>query len=262
MRFTQGRIRAVTRTVLTVPAVLVMSFFFDSLVVPFALPPSSSATASVKGRIYWETHGEGRVIYHVPVADRAVALTFDDGPEENYTPDILRILAQYRAHATFFVIGGHVRAHPDLLRQIHLLGHEIGNHTLSHERAKPVTRQEIDACDALIRRVTGLPPLYLRPPGGHMNERILELAKTSHHIVVMWSVDARDWARPGTGHIVRSVVDKVHPGDIVIFHDGGGKRAQTVTALATILARLSAGGYRFLTMTELLSEQLHHKIRQ
>jgi peptidoglycan/xylan/chitin deacetylase (PgdA/CDA1 family) len=250
VRFIKRRIRAAALTL------------FTSLTVSLALPFALSATAIVKGRLYWEKHGEGRVIYHVSVADRVVALTFDDGPEESYTPDILKILAHYRAHATFFVIGDRARTHPDLLRQIIGYGHEIGNHTLTHERKKSVTRQEIEECDALVHQATGIPPLYLRPPGGRMNERILELARTSHHIVVMWSVDARDWARPGAGRIASSVIGKVQPGDIVIFHDGGGKRAQTVTALKIILTRLSADGYRFLTMTELLREQLHHKVRQ
>lgn len=248
MRFTERQMRAV--------------FLAAALVTSLALPVAQHAAAAVKGRLYWEAHGEGRVIYHVPVADRAVALTFDDGPEESYTPDILKLLSEHRAHATFFVIGDHAQAFPGLLRQIRLLGNEIGNHTQSHGPGKLVTRQEIEACDTRVRQATGFAPLYLRPPGGHMSERIFELARASHHIVVMWNVDARDWARPGAAHIASSVIRKVRPGDIVIFHDGGGKRAQTVAALEVILARLSADGYRFLTMSELLGEQLHHKVRQ
>ena len=222
------------------------------------------ATGAERGSAYWQKHGGGYVVYSAHTPLRSVALTFDDGPDPRYTLPILQLLSRYRARATFFVIGTAVRAHPWLVREIHLAGHEIGNHTEHHRRQGPLDAAEILACDEDIAGLTGQAPTLLRPPGGNINHHILRLARQTRHKLIMWTwdVDAHDWAQPGAARIARTIIGHIHPGDIVIFHDGGGRRAQTVAALEMVLARLANERYRLETVSELLREEFQHKVRQ
>ena len=207
-----------------------------------------------QGSLYWEKKGGGNIVFSVHTNKRWVALTFDDGPSPVYTPAILQILAEFHARATFFVIGDIVQKYPGLVQDIQRQGHEIGNHTEHHLQTNQVTEDDILACDQEIKQVTGTLPHLLRPPGGRMNDSILQLAKSTRHVLVMWTwdVDAKDWSQPGVQKIVHRVVDHIDPGDIVIFHDGGGKRTQTVAALRIILKQLTQENYRFETVSQML----------
>lgn len=182
-------------------------------------------------------HTGGKVAY----------LTFDDGPNPTYTPQVLALLKRYDAHATFFMIGSAAKANPSLVKRVRAEGHVVGNHTYSHPWLTHLNaggvRDQLRRTDAAVGRTT-----CMRPPGGFVNNTVRNVAAAEGKRVVMWSVDPSDWARPGVQNIIGRIVPRTHVGSIVLMHDGGGPRTQTVTALATVLSRLSAQGYRFETL--------------
>lgn len=206
------------------------------------------------GSAYWEKRGQGRVFYGLRLRKKRIAITFDDGPDPRFTPVILHILKAHHAKATFFIIGSSARRFPGMVSQISGDGHEIGNHTDTHPPADQITDREVSKCDFTLWALTGLRPTLFRPPRGTLDDRLLEIAARTNHIIAMWSwdTDTRDWSRPGYRTIVNHAVQNAHPGDIVLFHDGGGHRKQTVRALPIVLERLSKEGYRFVTVSELL----------
>lgn len=198
------------------------------------------------------------ITWYVPTQQKVVALTFDDGPWKSSTPAILRILVQHHALATFFVIGQQVLRDPAIIRQETRDHMEIGNHTFSHiNLVRHSYRQDLeDMAEAsqAITQAAGQPPSLLRTPYGTYNQDVLRAARTLHLHVVMWSwtEDTRDWSNPGVETIVTRVVSHIQPGDIVLFHDGGSDRTETIQALPIILRDLSLRGYRFVTVSALM----------
>jgi peptidoglycan/xylan/chitin deacetylase (PgdA/CDA1 family)/GT2 family glycosyltransferase len=195
--------------------------------------------------------------------DRTVALTFDDGPDPTWTPRILAVLARHRAHATFFPIGARVNEHPGLARRIVAEGHEIGSHTFTHVRAGDVPAWRFAAELTLTRNAvaaaTGRHPVLLRPPYSATPAAVtaadlpaLRAAGGSGHLVVLTDLDTRDWRRPGAQAIAAAARPAGRNGAVVLLHDGGGDRAQTVAALDLLIPRLQAQGYRFVTVSEAL----------
>lgn len=188
-----------------------------------------------------------------PLPTKYVVLTFDDGPDVAYTPKVLDILAQYGAKATFFEVGQNVRKHPELTKRIHEAGHSVQNHTWTHADLRPLSaaafRQQVMSTDIAIRAQTGSTPACLRPPYGGVNATVRQRAKALGKDLVVWTVDSRDWTKPGTPAIVQRVLKNVHSGSVILMHDGGGNRAQTVAALPTILKTLKAQGYGFRVLT-------------
>jgi peptidoglycan/xylan/chitin deacetylase (PgdA/CDA1 family) len=186
---------------------------------------------------------------------RAIALTFDDGPSP-YTRAILRILHRAHARATFFPVGYSLDRWPRSLAAEAREGHDVGDHTLNHPALGGLTfrgqeREVRGEARRLQRR--GLPRARLvRPPYGSYDRRTLTIARRLGMLVVMWSVDSEDYTRPGRDRIVRNVLAGAKPGAIVLMHDGGGPRDQTVTALPTIIRRLRKRGFRLVTVPELL----------
>lgn len=182
-----------------------------------------------------------------------VVLTFDDGPDPVYTPKILDILAQYDAKATFFEVGRNVVKHPALTKRIHDAGHSVQNHTWTHADLRHLSatafKKQVADTDQAIRAQTGQVPGCLRPPYGGISSQVTQRAKAYDKQLVVWTVDSRDWTKPGTAAIVKHVLSGVHNGSVVLMHDGGGNRTQTVAALPTILKALKAQGYGFRTVT-------------
>jgi peptidoglycan/xylan/chitin deacetylase (PgdA/CDA1 family) len=178
-----------------------------------------------------------------------VYLTFDDGPTPAYTPPILALLARYQARATFFVIGRNAAAYPELVRQEYAAGHGVGNHTWNHRRLTDLgggrLGAEVDATSAVIGRATGAPVRCLRPPYATVDGASGDRARARGLRLVLWDVDSNDWRRPGAAAIAGRVLGRVRSGDVVLLHDGGGNRTQTVAALEQVLASLSARGFRF-----------------
>ena len=179
-------------------------------------------------------------------------LTFDDGPDPRWTPMILDVLRRYNAKATFFVIGSAAERYPALLRRVVREGHTLGNHTYSHADLTRLSASafasEVSRADRAIRRITGKPTRLLRPPYGAANGYTRSLAAGSGHRLVMWDVDPQDWRRSGASVIARTVLRETDNGEVVLLHDGGGDRWQTVAALNQILGTMTAAGYRFDAM--------------
>jgi peptidoglycan/xylan/chitin deacetylase (PgdA/CDA1 family) len=184
-----------------------------------------------------------------PDGQAVVHLTFDDGPTPAWTPRVLELLARYRAQATFFVVGRNAAAHPELVRQAYTAGHGVGNHTWSHRRLTRLDagalEAEVGATSAAIQRATGVPVRCLRPPYATVDAASAGRARALGLRLVMWDVDSNDWRRPGAGVITGRVLGRVRSGDVVLLHDGGGDRSQTLAALQQVLSSLSARGFRF-----------------
>ena len=183
---------------------------------------------------------------------RRVALTFDDGPGP-YTKRILRILDRAGAKATFYVVGSEVPGETSVLRRALAHGHELANHSLHHEVLP--SSASLRATSARISAATGFTPCTFRPPYGDYNSGTVAAARANEMSTVLWDVDPRDWTLPGSGAIYSRVVAGAHPGAIIVMHDGGGPRGQTVAALPRIIAELESRGYDLVTVTELLGER-------
>ena len=189
-----------------------------------------------------------------PAGRRRVALTFDDGPT-SYTSRILDLLEGERVPATFFVVGRKVAGREDLLLRMLRDGHMIANHSYTHvdlSKASAAALRQIDDTQDAIKAATGFTPCLLRPPYGRTSRKLLGALARRHLTGTLWSVNPRDFLRPGTAAISQRVLDGVRPGSIILAHDGGGDRSQTVAALPSIIATLKARGYTFVTVTELL----------
>lgn len=183
---------------------------------------------------------------------KVVYLTFDDGPTAAHTKRILDLLDEHDAKATFFQVGENVTAHPGLTRAVAERGHALGNHTWTHRDMRKLgpgrLRHQISRTSAALREITGTPITCLRPPYGAVNARVRSTVRREGLALKLWDVDPRDWKRPGAAAIARRVISKADPGDVVLLHDGGGNRAQSVRALQRILLSLGKQGYRFETL--------------
>jgi peptidoglycan/xylan/chitin deacetylase (PgdA/CDA1 family) len=174
--------------------------------------------------------------------ERAVALTFDDGPSPQYTPRVLAVLRRLHVHATFFCIGYLADEYPGLVRNELDAGMTVGNHSYNHPEVPPFDRlpqrlvaDEIALGAESLRRA-GADPLLFRPPGGSFSPSVIRAAERLGERTVLWSVDPRDWQPGSTARqITRSVLAAVRPGSIIELHDGGGDRAATISALPAII---------------------------
>ncbi len=182
---------------------------------------------------------------------RVVALTFDDGPWPT-TPQVLSILERNHIHATFFLIGEQVRGRESILRRALADGDVLGNHTYTHANVTGGGYRQMASTQGAIRRATGYTPCLFRAPYGAVSGLAIRQARSLGMNTIEWSVDPRDWSRPGTGAIESRVLSAVRPGGIVLMHDGGGPRGETIAALPHIIATLRSRGYRFVTVPELL----------
>jgi peptidoglycan/xylan/chitin deacetylase (PgdA/CDA1 family) len=187
----------------------------------------------------------------MPVTDEQVALSFDDGPWPD-TPQFLMQLQEAGIKAMFCMVGRQVTARPDLVNLVAAAGMTICNHTQNHNQhldtASPlVVDAEVHGGARALTRVLGQSPAYYRPPGGHLSNTIEDAANGLDEQVVTWSVDPADYKKPGVDKIVSTVLAQVRPGAIILLHDGGGDRSQTLAALPKIIAALKAEGYRFTT---------------
>ena len=188
---------------------------------------------------------------------RRIALTFDDGPSP-YTKRVLGILDRAGAKGTFFVVGSEVPGDTSELRRALAHGHELGNHSLNHELHP--SSASLRATSDRIRAATGFTPCTFRPPYGDYNSGTVAAAQANGMSTVIWDVDPKDWSLPGSGSIYSRVVAGAHPGAIIIMHDGGGPRGQTVAALPRIIDELQSRGYDLVTVTKLLGERFRSAV--
>ncbi|WP_312030181.1 bifunctional polysaccharide deacetylase/glycosyltransferase family 2 protein [Actinomycetospora sp. TBRC 11914] len=189
---------------------------------------------------------------------KTIALTFDDGPDPTWTPQILAVLAKHHVPATFFVVGSRAASNPGLLRQIRAAGSEVGIHTFTHPDLGQVSTLRIDRelaeTQLVVNGATGQTSYLLRPPYSSTanavdNDALRSFRETGAdgYVTVLSDVDSRDWERPGVDAIVRNAQPAGTAGAIVLLHDAGGERSQTVAALDRLIPDLQARGYRFTT---------------
>jgi peptidoglycan/xylan/chitin deacetylase (PgdA/CDA1 family) len=223
---------------------------------PPALPPGAPRPARPISPPPGDWAVPGSVIRNLDTApgspyhrgEKVVALTFDDGPSPAYTPQILRILAAARAPASFEIVGLHGAAYPGILAAENAAGMALVNHTWTHADLAllPARRSpaEVDRTSRLLRGVTGHPVRCLRPPYGLGGRAVDAQLRRRGLAELGWDVDPSDYLRPGAGVIARRVRSALHPGAIVIMHDGGGNRSQTVAALPAVIRGIRAAGYQ------------------
>lgn len=203
------------------------------------------------------------IIRHGPRNLNYAALTFDDGPDPIYTPEILDILKAKDVKATFFLIGKNVVDYPEVAKRIVEEGHNIGSHTYSHRSLIPLTSKatnyEIKIAEKAIEEFTGVRPTLFRPPRGVYSSYARKLLKEERYTMALWDISAVDWAELSPHEIVANVVNKVQPGSIILMHDSGdlikyrgGNRTSTVKALPEIIDKLRAQGYEFVTVDQMI----------
>ena len=220
-----------------------------------------SSTGSEPAATTVDTRGIDRVLAYTPFIKggiprhRVIALTFDDGPSP-YTDQIVRILSRMHATATFFIVGQQLNDFAARLRDELRQGFAVGDHTENHAYLTRLSttgqyKQLHDAAVRLARLGAPFPRLF-RPPYGAYNSGTLAVTKRLKMLMTLWSVDTRDWTRPGTAMIVSRAVAAARPGAVVLMHDGGGNRSETVAALPAIINALRRRHYDLVTVPQLL----------
>jgi len=191
-------------------------------------------------------------IIHGDPAIKAVALTFDDGPHEKYTPQILAILKKYRVRATFFVVGSQAEKYPDLIRAEYGGGNTIGNHTYNHLNLTRLhtgsIKAELLSCNYVVKSILGIDLKYFRPPGGDYDRRVINASTEEGFTMVLWSDDPGDYKNPGKNVIEKKVLEMVGNGGIIILHDGV---QQTIDILPQLIEYLRDRGFAFQTIDEM-----------
>jgi len=192
---------------------------------------------------------EAHPVYYVDDGPMTIALTIDDGPSPIYTPQILQILEQYKVTASFSMVGENVTYYPEVAREVADAGHVIVNHTWDHANLATLTaaqiRAEIGNATEAIHKAVGQTPTIFRAPYGAWSAATLEYCQSQHLTALDWSVDPQDWARPGVSKIVSNILKNTETGSIILEHDGGGDRSETVAALKIAIPRLLDKGYHF-----------------
>jgi peptidoglycan/xylan/chitin deacetylase (PgdA/CDA1 family) len=223
-------------------------------------PAGSGRSGSVRNPDYYNIPKVpppgARVSYNsVSVNGPYIAMTFDDGPHATNTPRLLDMLAQRNIKATFFVVGTNVREYPQITRRILAEGHELANHTWSHQALSGLSvdgvRQQLAKTDAAVREATGYQMRLMRPPYGATNLRVKQQCfEEFGYPTILWSVDPLDWKRPGSGVVAQRIISATHPGAIILAHDIHGA---TIDAMPQTLDALLAKGYKFVTVSQLLN---------
>ncbi|MBO7250483.1 MAG: polysaccharide deacetylase family protein [Clostridia bacterium] len=188
-----------------------------------------------------------------------MALTFDDGPHPRYTHRILEILKKYNVSATFFVLGVNVDNYPDAFCEIVSSGHEIGNHTYSHQSIKDMSeeniRRELEKTEAAIAKHSDIKPTVFRPPQGAFGEALERVSGECGYDIILWSIDTKDWAHTPPGEIIQKVIKELDDGDIILMHDYVSGGNATTLALEMMIPKMLDLGYEFVTVSELISEK-------
>lgn len=185
----------------------------------------------------------------------SLSLTFDDGPEEQYTAAILDILQRFSVPATFFCVGKHVVHHPTLMHRIVNEGHAIGNHSWDHVNlttlASDQIRDQLQNTQDIIHSVTGFSPKYVRPPFGAINSTVEDVIIALGFHPALWTIDSTDWQGSSAPHIAHTVLSQLHPGAVVLFHSAAHAPG-TPLALETLIHLIQNEGYCIGPLDEVL----------
>lgn len=217
----------------------------------------SAAVIRLPGDI---TRGDQATITRVNTTSPTVALTFDDGPHPRHTPPLLDMLKARNIRATFYVIGRNVVRYPQLMARMAAEGHEIGNHTWRHpfltQLGTESVQRELDRTTIAIFQTTGRAPVTMRPPYGALTHNQRKMVYQTRGLpTVLWSVDPRDWQRPGSQVVANRIVSGAHRGAVILAHD---IHAPTIRAMPAALDGLIQRGFKFTTMSELLGWPAWH----
>lgn len=198
------------------------------------------------------------MIYKAHTNKKVVALTFDDGPDEKFTPKILDILKKYDVKGTFFLLGTRVKAYPYIVERIHNEGHIIGNHTYWHPQLTKTGVKnliwEIDRTERVIYGIIGEKTKFFRAPYGALNDSLVKELERLGYVGVGWSVDSEDWQSLPVKTVKKNILNGIHPGAIVLLHSGGHwtqDLSGAVQALDELIPYLKEQGYTFVTIPEL-----------
>jgi peptidoglycan-N-acetylglucosamine deacetylase len=196
-----------------------------------------------------------------PTDQKRIALTFDDGPDPRFTEEVLKVLNQYNVSGTFFLMGSRAIAYPEIVKRLNNEGHVIGNHTYFHpnlvkEADIPTLEREVTRTENTLNDIIGYRTSLFRPPYGFLYNELVEKLAEMQYLIIGWSVDSLDWEEDPPEVIASTVLDNIHPGAIILMHDGAdwdGDRTNTIAALRQIIPALQKQGYEFVTVPELLN---------
>jgi len=231
-----------------------------------AVAAISAATAVAAGYQSMAPTGQwyGRTFAHLPSAPRRIALTFDDGPNDPHTQQLLDVLAKHSVHATFFLIGRYVQQRPEIVRAIAQAGHVVGNHTFSHPllifKSEAEIKRELTQCRTVLQDAIGEHSNLFRPPFGGRRPGVLRVARKLGFEPIMWNVTGYDWTAPSPSAIEKKVASQMRGGDVILLHDGGHKqmgvdRSHTITATDCLISRYMAEGYDFATIPQMIASR-------
>jgi peptidoglycan/xylan/chitin deacetylase (PgdA/CDA1 family) len=222
-----------------------------------ALVSAGYQTMSPRGQWY------GRTFIGLPRPSRKLALTFDDGPNDPYTAQLLEVLARHNVKATFFMLGQFVHMRPQLARAVAEAGHVIGNHTFTHPNliflSKNRVKAEIEKCRSALTGAVGQHSSLFRPPFGGRRPASLRMARALGLEPVMWNVPGFDWKAASADYIEQRIASRVRGGDVILLHDGGHEqlgmdRSRTISATERVIVRFQAQGYEFVTIPQMMED--------
>lgn len=208
-------------------------------------------------------------VYRLNTTEKVVALTFDDGPSPVWTPQILDELKRADAKATFFMLGKHAARYPEIVQRVAQEGHEIENHSYTHHvliyYKMDELEREIRDTEEIIKKLTGRTTKFFRPPKAWLTKKEKKKIKAMGYKTILWTLNAKDWVDFDDRYILKYIVRHVRPGDIILFHDGGGAftteggdRHETVKTISRLVQSLKEKGYKFVTINELLSMKVEN----
>ena len=206
----------------------------------------------------------GRAFHRSRRGTKQIALTFDDGPNDPHTLNLLAVLERHNVHATFFLLGRYVKQRPDLAREIARRGHIVGNHTFTHPfltfQSAARIRKEIVECRDMLGETVGQHSNLFRPPWGARRPAVFRIVRGLGLQPVMWSVTGYDWNAPSADYIEQKLTSRIRGGDVILLHDGGhaqfgADRSGTVVVVDRVIRRYQAEGYEFVTIPSMLLNQ-------
>lgn len=227
-------------------------------------PERTAERHSHASHIDWSSRFPNEVILHGPPR-KEVSLTFDDGPDDVWTPRILSVLANYDVKATFMCVGRRIEQYPNVLRRMYREGHVIGNHSWNHPNLTKIpiseVRDQIERTAGVIDRLIGVRPRLFRPPYGALNEDVIREIRSLNYKIILWNVDSLDWAKLTASQVTANILAHAAPGSIILEHSAGGRGESledTVRALPRVIERLREEGFSFVTVPHLLDIPAYH----
>ena len=240
------------------------SMHYNPHMLALALTGAATAAAVAAGYQSMSPTGQwyGQTFKGLSPPSGQLALTYDDGPNDPHTQQLLDVLAKHNVLATFFLIGRYAQQRPEIVREIVEAGHVVGNHTFTHPlltfKGETKIRQQLLDCRAALQDAIGQHSNLFRPPFGGRRPAVLRIARELGLEPVMWNVTGYDWNAPPAAEIERKVIRQIRGGNVILLHDGGHKqmgadRSQTVLATDRLIARFKEKGYEFVAIPQMMS---------